>query len=257
MTLVLQTIGVRKKFAGVVALEDFEIAIEQGEIHGLVGANGAGKTTILNVIGGQLMADGGIVRIAGRDVERLSSWRRAELGLGRTFQEGRLWPELTIAEHFGIAIDASSRTGPRALRKDPIKAMCAMVELPATALKRTPVQMILLERRRVELAMAALNASDLLLIDEIGAGLDIEASRSLYRLVSQLIGRSETRAAVVVEHKLRLLAEFATRISFLENGKVGQRADCKEPAQLQHLIDRMFDPRGGAAAAPLKGRTLQ
>lgn len=243
MTPVLETIGIRKKFAGVAALHDFRLVIEEGELHGLVGANGAGKTTILNVIGGQLMADGGIVRLAGRDVERLSSWRRAALGLGRTFQEGRLWPDLTVAEHFRIAIDASGRAGNHAWKGDPLEDMCSIAEFPIMALKRTPVQMNLLDRRRVELAMASLNAFHLLLVDEIGAGLGLEEARTLYRLISQLIGRSSARAAVVVEHKLELLAEFASAISLIENGKVSQCADCNEASQLARLMDRMFDRR--------------
>src|SRR4051812_38077403 len=99
MTPILEMVGVRKKFAGVVALDDLEIWIEEGEMRGLVGANAAGKTTILNVIGGQVAADSGVVRIGGQNVERLSPWRRADLGLGRTFQEGRMWPDLTAADH--------------------------------------------------------------------------------------------------------------------------------------------------------------
>lgn len=252
----LETVGVHKKFAGVVALDDLDMRIEEGEMHGLVGANGAGKTTILNVIGGQVTADSGVVRIAGQDVERLSPWRRAELGLGRTFQESRMWPDLTAAEHLRIAIDASCRIAGRASGNRAVDDMCSDVELPKTMLDRMPAQMRLLDRRRVELAMAALNASNLLLIDEIGAGLDIEETRTLYRLVSQLIGQRRVRAAILVEHKLELLAAFATGISLIENGKVSQHADCKEAAQLAHLMNRMFDRRGSAAAEASRDRRV-
>lgn len=244
MTPVLETIGVRKKFSGVTALHDFRIAVDVGELHGLVGTNGSGKTTILNVIGGQLMADGGIVRLAGRDIERLSSWRRAGLGLGRTFQEGRLWSDLTVEEHFQIAIDASVRAGNHVSKDHALEVMCSIADFSVVALKRTPEQMNLLDRRRVELAMALLNASHLLLVDEIAAGLGIDEARTLYRVISQAIKGSHARAAVVVEHNLELLAEFATGISLIEDGIVSQRADCNEASQLAHLMDRMFDRRG-------------
>lgn len=256
MMRVLETFGVRKKFAGVVALDDLEIKIEEGEIHGLVGVNGAGKTTILNVIGGQVRADSGVVCIAGHAVERLSPCRRAELGLGRTFQESRMWPDLTAAEHLRIAIDASCRRAGRASGNRAVDDMCDVVDLPKIVLDLMPAQMRLLDRRRVELAMAALNASNLLLIDEVGAGLDIEEARTLYRLVSQLIGRRRVRAAILVEHRLELLAAFATGISLIENGKVSQHADCKEPAQLAHLMNRMFDRRRGAAAEGSQERRI-
>lgn len=249
MNPALEIIAVRKKFSGVTALDDLRITIEDGEMRGLVGANGAGKTTLLNVIGGQVVVDGGIVRIAGRDVARFSPWRRAELGLGRTFQEGRMWPDLTAAQHLRVAIDASRRIAGRASLHRAVDDMCSAVELPKTLLDRVPEQLRLLDRRRVELAMAMLNASHLLLVDEIGAGLDIEEARTLYRLISGLIDRRKVRAAVLVEHRLELLAAFATGISLIENGKISQHADCKQAAQLDHLMNRMFDRRGGAAAS--------
>lgn len=248
MKPVLEMVAVSKKFSGVMALDDLQIAIEEGEMRGLVGSNGAGKTTILNVIGGQVLADGGTVRIAGQDISRLSPWRRAELGLGRTFQEGRVWPHLTVAEHFWVAIDASRRVAGRASGHRTVDGMCSAVELPKKMLDLLPEQMRLLDRRRVELAMAMLNASNLLLIDEIGAGLDIEEARALYRLISQLIHRRKVRAAVLVEHRLELLAAFATGISLIESGKVSEHADCKQAAQLDRLMNRMFNRRSRVTA---------
>ncbi len=254
MMPVLQAIRVRKRFAGVVALDDLAITIEQGELHGLVGANGAGKTTVLNVIDGQVAADDGIVRIAGRDVEKISPWRRAELGLGRTFQDSRLWPDLSAEEHFRVAIDASRRIKGRSTGNYSVEDMCDAVEIPKTMLSRMPAQIRLLDRRRVELAMAALNASNLLLIDEIGAGLEIEEARTLYRLIAQLIDQRRVRAALLVEHKLELLADFATQIELIESGQISQRANCKETAQLADLMDRMFDRRSRAGVETLQGR---
>ena len=255
MIPVLEAIGVRKRFAGVVALDDLEIRIEQGKLHGLVGANGVGKTTVLNVIGGQVTADDGIVRIAGRDVEKLSPWRRAELGLGRTFQDSRLWPDLTAGEHLRVAIDASRGIEGRSSANRAVDDICVAVELPKTMLSCMPAQIRLLDRRRVELAMAALNASNLLLIDEIGAGLEIEEARTLYRLIAQLIDQRRVRAVLLVEHKLELVAEFATQIELIENGKISQRANCNETAQLAHLMDCMFDRRRRAGVEILQGRS--
>ena len=254
MMPVLELVEVCKKFSGVVALDGLDMTVADGEMRGLVGTNGAGKTTILNIIGGQVVADSGTVRIAERNVGRLSPWQRAGLGLGRTFQESRLWPELTAAEHFGLAIAASLPMSGRAARDHAVDEICSRVELPTAVLQLTPSQMRLLDRRRVELGMATVNASNLLLIDEIGAGLDIEEARTLYRLVARLIDCRNVRAAILVEHKLELLAAFATRISLVENGKASQHADCKDNAQLAHLIGGMFDRRGGVAAGALHQR---
>jgi ABC-type branched-subunit amino acid transport system ATPase component len=254
MKPVLEILALSKKFSGVVALDGLEITIRDREMRGLVGANGAGKTTMLNVIGGQLVADGGIVRIAGREVARLSPWRRAGLGLGRTFQESRMWADLTAAEHFRIAIDASRRTAGPTTSNHSVDEMCHMVELPKTMLERMPAQLRLLDRRRVELAMAAINASNLLLIDEIGAGLDADEACTLYRLVAQMIEGRRVRAAIMVEHKLELLAAFATGISLLENGKMSHHADCKDVPRLDVLLSRIFDRRDRAGVEALQRR---
>lgn len=241
MILVAEAAGVRKAFAGVVALDDLAMRIEEGALFGLVGANGAGKTTALNVIGGQVRADRGTVHVAGRDIGDFQAWQRAARGVGRTFQESRLWLDLTVEEHLRVAINASHRTGNTGHGR--ISDLCSAVELPKATLNRMPSQMRLLDRRRVELAMAALNASNLLLVDEIGAGLDIEETRTLYRLITQLIDLRRVRAAILVEHKLELLAAFATEIALIEDGRIRQRASCRDSVQVADLMDRMFDRR--------------
>jgi ABC-type branched-subunit amino acid transport system ATPase component len=256
--LVVEAAGVRKAFAGVVALNDLEIRIEEGALFGLVGANGAGKTTALNVMGGQVTADSGCVRLAGQDIGAFPTWRRAALGLGRTFQESRLWPDLTVEEHLQVAIDASRRIEGRASGNRAVDDMCSTVELPRKMLHLMPAQMRLLDRRRVELSMAVLKASNLLLIDEIGAGLDVEEARTLYRLIAQLINWRRARAAILVEHKLELLAAFATEIGLIEDGRIRQRASCKESAQVAYLMDRMFDRhRPGVGESPQQWRTIK
>lgn len=243
MTLVMEAIGVRKTFAGVVALDNLEITIEDGALFGLVGANGAGKTTALNVIGGQVTADSGSVRVAGSNIGDLQAWQRAARGIGRTFQESRLWSDLTIEDHFRVALSTARRSKGDISRARDIDEMCAVIELPNVMLTLMPSQMRLLDRRRVELTMASLNASNLLLVDEIGAGLDVEETRTLYRLIVQLIELRRVRAAILVEHKLELLAAFATGIGLIADGKIRQRADCKNPVEVVDLMDRMFDRR--------------
>lgn len=245
MTSVLEAVGVCKSFSGVTALDDLDIAIEDGVLFGLVGANGAGKTTALNVIGGQVTADSGSVRVAGFDIADLRPWQRAEQGVGRTFQESRLWSDLTIEDHFHVARDAARQGKDNAPDVSEIDKMCAVVELPKAVLNRFPSQMRLLDRRRAELAMAALNASNLLLVDEIGAGLDVEETRALYRLIGQMIDGRRVRAAILVEHKLELLAAFATEIALIEGGRIRQRADCSKPTEVSDLMNRMFDRRRG------------
>ena len=169
-----------------------------------------------------------------------------------------MWGDLSAGEHLRLTVDVSARVAGRSALQQTVADLCSTVELPRKMLDDMPSQMRLLDRRRVELAMAAYNASTALLIDEIGAGLDIEETRSLYRIVADAVARRRVRAAIVVEHKLELLGTFASEIGLIEAGKITQRASCSEPARVAHLFDRMFDRRRpGVAKPPSQSRTLQ
>ena len=246
MTPVLEMAGVAKTFAGIRVLSDLEIVLEEGALLGLVGANGAGKTTVLNVIGGQVTPDIGRIRLAGRDIGALPAWKRAVLGLGRTFQESRLWPDLTVKVHFLVALNASRSEAALKPAGRAIEEMLSLAELSSETLDQRPGQMRLLDRRRVELAMAGLNATNILLIDEIGAGLETQEATTLYRLIERLIRERRSRAAILVEHRLDLLAAFATEIGLIDAGRILEHASSNEPARVSSLMERMFDRRSVA-----------
>jgi len=93
---ILECNGVRKNFGGISALEDISITLRDGEILGLIGHNGAGKTTLFDCISGFLKTDGGRIRLGGVDIDSWPAHMRAAAGLGRTFQEARLFPSLTV-----------------------------------------------------------------------------------------------------------------------------------------------------------------
>jgi branched-chain amino acid transport system ATP-binding protein len=243
MTSVLKITGVHKGFAGIAVLADFDLQLEDGALYGLVGTNGSGKTTVLNVIGGQEVIDAGCIRLAGRDISCLPTFARTKTGLGRIFQESRLWSDLTVREHLVVVIGSVGRGHPasRSLRDVLLTA-----ELSTALLDQMPSQMRLLDRRRVELALAMLTASNLLLVDEIGAGLHIEEASALYQLIEQFVRQRRVRAALIVEHKLDLLAAFATEIGLISGGKIKERADCDQHEHMSRLIERMFDfPKRG------------
>jgi branched-chain amino acid transport system ATP-binding protein len=252
MTAVLEISGVHKSLAGIHVLADFECVLEEGALFGLVGANGAGKTTVLNVVGGSARADRGLVKLAGYDVGALPAWQRAARGLGRIFQESRLWPDLTVREHFLVAsrshLPMATGTAAHHMRDGAMSA----AELPKAFLDRKRVHMRLLDRRRVGLALATLKSCNVLLVDEIGAGLDADEARILYRLIEQIVRQRSSRAAMLIEHKFDLLSEFATEIGFMESGKIKTRAKCDDPERMSRLIDLIFDGRGAQGKSPRK-----
>src|SRR3954464_5308745 len=116
MTALLEAHGIRKKFAGITALDDVTLEVAPREIVGLIGPNGAGKTTFFNCLLGLLKPDGGTIRFGDQDLSRVPTYRRARLGIGRTFQRIELFTGMTVREHFLVADRA--RTGRGALWKD-------------------------------------------------------------------------------------------------------------------------------------------
>jgi ABC-type branched-subunit amino acid transport system ATPase component/predicted MFS family arabinose efflux permease len=229
---VLRLEGVSRRYGGILAVSSVDLTVAPGEIVGLIGANGAGKTTLVDLIGGQQPLDAGRIEFEGRDLRGWSPAQRARAGMGRTFQGGRSFPGLTVAETLTVALERS-----------------LWVTDPANAAVRTPVQVDselfaagrveeLLERfglvryremfagelstgmRRVlELACAVAHQPSLLLLDEPAGGLaqrDVEALGQLLRRIRGDLGC----AMVVVEHDMPLVASVSDRLVAMESGQV-------------------------------------
>src|ERR1700737_718184 len=106
----LSVAGLTVRFGAVAALDRVDLEVASGERRALIGPNGAGKTTLLSVIAGELRPASGAVRLGKRDVTSLPAWRRARLGLGRTFQRSTLFSQLTVGENIALAVRARSRS---------------------------------------------------------------------------------------------------------------------------------------------------
>src|ERR1700691_1476204 len=106
---ILETIGLEKRFGGIIAAQNVSLAIEKGARHALIGPNGAGKTTVINLLTGVLKPTAGTILLEGRDITALEPHQRVALGMARTFQINQLFPDLTPLEHIGLAV--SERLG--------------------------------------------------------------------------------------------------------------------------------------------------
>jgi ABC-type branched-subunit amino acid transport system ATPase component len=205
---------VHKRFRGVQALAGVSLSVEPGEILGLIGPNGSGKTTLLNVISGFLRPTGGTVRICGSATSRLPVHRIAQLGVGRTFQQIRLFPALSVAENVEVGAVARGlgRSGvariPRILAKTGLADHAA---LPAGSLAYG-------QQRRAEIARALAGRPRLLLLDEPAAGMnEVESDALLASLRS--IREEEGCAMLIVDHDLRLIMRLCDRIHVLAEGR--------------------------------------
>jgi len=221
--------GVTKQFGGITAVQDVSFQVAPGESVGLIGPNGAGKTTLFNCIGGQLRPDAGVVALDGRILGHLPPYRRARLGLGRTYQRVEVFPELTVREHLLVAERARRGDGRlwkdllnrAAPRPDELVHVDQVVDL--VGLRRvvdTPVAALGLGLcRLVELARALVGEPRLLMADEPSSGLDVHETHELAAVLRAL--QTERHMAVLlVEHDLRMVGEVVDKAIVMDLGRV-------------------------------------
>ncbi|GAC1507325.1 MAG: ABC transporter ATP-binding protein [Candidatus Dormibacteraceae bacterium] len=216
----LAVTGLTVRFGAVAALDKVDLEVASGERRGLIGPNGAGKTTFLNVIAGELRPASGLVRFGKRDATSLPPWRRARLGLGRTFQRSTLFGQLTVAENVALAVRARIRSSwrfwPARERTvaEEVERRLDAVGLPHLA-RRRAATLGHGEQRMLELELALTAAPTALLLDEPMAGLSgAERQAALSRLLA--LPRDVT--LVIVEHDLDAVFALAERISVLDHG---------------------------------------
>jgi ABC-type branched-subunit amino acid transport system ATPase component len=216
MSPLLAVHGLHKSFGQLGVLSGLQLGVKQGDIIGLIGPNGSGKTTLLNLISGTEAVDRGNICVAGSDITSWPAWRRPQVGIGRCFQDSRLWTNLTVGEH--LLTVAETRGSAQAAGR--INALALLVGLDVAIHRQYPDEINLLDRRRLELVMAAFSASHLLLLDEISAGLNFDESCTLYDRVNALVLDRKVGAVLMVEHRLGLVEGYSTAIGMMNDGQV-------------------------------------
>lgn len=201
------------RFAGLTALDDVSLSTTQGEVLGLIGPNGSGKTTLLNVISGVLAPARGRVSVLDRDVQGLASDQVARIGIRRTFQNIRLFGDLTVAET--VEVPFSQRRGNR---RDAALALLDELDLGRIA-DRLPETLPYGLQRRVELARAIAGSPRFLLLDEPAAGLTWTESRKLVVEILEM-SRRHGFGVMLIDHDLRVITAACPRVVVLNEGRL-------------------------------------
>ncbi|WP_395024443.1 ABC transporter ATP-binding protein [Comamonas odontotermitis] len=224
MTELLQVSHLGKRFGGVQAVADVSFSLRRGEVLALIGPNGAGKTTTFNMVGGQLRADAGSVRLNGTElVGKLPReiWR---LGVGRTFQIAETFASLTVVENVQMALlSAAGRSfglwqKARDFRRDEALALLALVGMQAQA-DRPCSELAYGDVKSVELAIAMAHQPPLLLMDEPTAGM-AQAERHQLMALTQRLARERDMAVLFTEHSMDVVFAYADRIIVLARGRL-------------------------------------
>jgi branched-chain amino acid transport system ATP-binding protein len=241
VTALLELAGVTQRFGGVVALSDVELAVPEGSIFALIGPNGAGKTTVFNLITGVYTPTEGEVRFSGEKI----SGRRPHLvtasGVARTFQNIRLFDNMTALENVMVGADARHKTSvpgaalglPRHRREEK-QGKARGLELlefvgVAGAAEETAKNLSYGDQRRLEIARALATEPRLLLLDEPAAGLNASEKLALAELIRRI--RDTGCTVFLIEHDMGMVMQISDRVAVLD---FGQKISEGAPAEVQN-----------------------
>ena len=230
MTALLDVQHLSLHYGGVVALDDVSFTLDAGELIGLIGPNGAGKTTAFNAISGVIKPTRGHILFAGQSVTRATPQDRAKAGMTRTFQNIRLFTELSVLEN--VMAGAHQRWGTgllptlwggrklrqseQTIRERAVQAL-SQVGLSDKA-PWAAGELSYGEQRQIEIARALVSEPRLLMLDEPTAGMNERETAELANLITQL-HRQQGIAVILVEHNVQLVAELCPRIIVLSKGE--------------------------------------
>ena len=224
--MLLETVGLTKRFGGVVAVNAVDLAVPEGQIFGLIGPNGAGKTTLINLISGHFTADAGVIRLGGTDVTRLRPHQLAKQGIARTFQAIRLFKGLTVLENVLVGRYVRSPSdvlasllpfrGAGAAERERARAMLDHFGLGGRA-GALAGELSYGDQRRLEIARALASEPRLLILDEPAAGMNPTESVALRERLRELAAGGLT--IILIEHDVRLVMGACERVAVLTFGR--------------------------------------
>ena len=243
--VMLQISGASKRFGGLQALQDVSLTIQRGQVYGLIGPNGAGKTTFFNVITGLVTPDSGTFTLAGHPYQPTAVHEVARIGIARTFQNIRLFADMTVLENVMVGRHIRSHSGlwGAILRTPSFKAEEAAIAQRAHELlayvgidKLADYKARTLsygDQRRLEIARALATDPQLLALDEPAAGMNATEKVQLRGLIDQI--RSDGRTVLLIEHDVQLVMGLCDRVTVLDYGQViaqGSPADVQKDAKV-------------------------
>jgi branched-chain amino acid transport system ATP-binding protein len=227
--ILLNISGVNKRFGGLQALTDVGIQIQQGQIYGLIGPNGAGKTTFFNVITGLYQPDTGTFELAGKPYSPSAPHEVAKAGIARTFQNIRLFGEMTALENVMVGCHVRTRQGVfgAVFRHKAAREEEAAIRRKSQQLLdfvgigefagRTSKFLSYGDQRRLEIARALATEPKLLALDEPAAGMNATEKLALRELLVKI--RDDGKTVLLIEHDVKLMMGLCDRITVLEYGR--------------------------------------
>ncbi len=241
MTALLQVSSLCKSFGGVAATDHVDLDVTGGEIHAIIGPNGAGKTTLISQLCGAVRPDSGTVSFDGQNITSKPAYKRARLGITRSFQITSLIMSMSVLDNVALSVqahDGHSFRFLRAARKVKKLRDAAMDALGQVGLEERANEATSAlshgEHRQLEIAVALASEAELMLLDEPMAGLGPEESATMVDFLKSLKGK---RTILLIEHDMDAVFALADRISVLVYGKIiatGSPDDIRNNEDVRH-----------------------
>lgn len=233
--------GVRMSFGALHAVDGVSFQVGRGERHALLGTNGAGKTTMFNVITGDLLPTRGTVRLFGEDITSRPAYTRCKLGIGRTYQIPLLFTELSVLDNVVVAA-RGPRLGGLSIAREHAYAPCRALALEmcqkvglGSHIDASVAQLSHGQKKQLELGMALATEPTLLLLDEPAAGLSPSDRMTLIGLIRDL---PRGLTILLIEHDMEVAMTLADRVTVMKDGKVfatGSPAEIRNNEQVLRL----------------------
>lgn len=231
---IIKTENVTKRFGELVAVDRVNYVLHENEVAGIVGSNGAGKTTFFNLVTGYYPPDEGMIRYKGEDVTHLSPEKRVEMGMMRTFQLTSTFDNLTVVDNLVLSFFRAYKsasffplfftTCERHRKEEKITESMETFELQDASNKQVK-HLSLGEKRRLEIAMAILAEPKVLLLDEPLAGLAEAEIKEVLGVLGKHIGK---QTLLIVEHKISQVENFLERLTVMHEGRIIADGACEE-----------------------------
>ena len=229
----LELNGLSKTFGGVKAVSNVSLRIEAKEVRGLIGPNGAGKSTLVNLISGLLKQSEGSLELDGTVLDGLAAPKRAQMGIGRTFQNLRVFPSLTVQQNIEVAQSTTGASGPK--HEEFVQSAIAKFNLTDNLNMRAG-NLAYGHLRRLEIVRALALKPKIIMLDEPAAGMNEHETKVLAEALRWLRQESDC-AMLVIDHDLKFIMALCDKITVLNMGSVIADGKPNEVANNRQVID--------------------